>query len=100
MVCHCRATRKGLLAAKAGYNECVTVSEEMLFSMHGLNPTLPVSCDFCPQKFHDFTEFDAHMVKHKYVTGLSIYTHVTFCVCYRSEVCGLYLTDLDASAVF
>jgi hypothetical protein len=65
MLCNCRANRKGLLAAKAGNNECVTVTEEMLFSMHGLDLTLPVLCDFCPKKFHSFTEFDAHMVTHK-----------------------------------
>ena len=65
MLCNCRLARKGVLAAKADNNECVTVSEEMLFSMHGLNMTLPVECDFCPRKFHDFNEFDAHMVTHK-----------------------------------
>jgi hypothetical protein len=45
--------------------ECVAISEEMLFSIHGLNLTLPVLCDFCPRKFNDFTEFDAHIVTHK-----------------------------------
>jgi hypothetical protein len=66
MLCNCRLNREGLLTAKAGNNECVPVTEEeMLFSMHGLNLTLPVECDFCPRKFHDFTEFDAHMVTHK-----------------------------------
>jgi hypothetical protein len=64
-LCNYRLNRNGLLAAKADSNECVTVSAEMLFSMHGLNMTLPVECDFCPRKFHNFAEFDAHMVTHK-----------------------------------
>lgn len=45
--------------------ECIAISEEMLFSIHGLDLTLPVLCDFCPRKFDDFTEFDAHIVTHK-----------------------------------
>jgi hypothetical protein len=43
----------------------VAVSEETLFSIHGVDLTLPVLCDFCPSKFDDFTEFDDHMVTHK-----------------------------------
>jgi len=65
MLCNFRLNGQGLLADKTGNNECLAVSEEMLFSMHGLDLTLPVECDFCPRKFHDFAEFDAHMVTHK-----------------------------------
>ncbi|KAJ9600049.1 hypothetical protein L9F63_009666 [Diploptera punctata] len=47
------------------HEKSVPLTEEMLFSMHGLDVTLPVQCDFCPKKFHDMKLFDKHMVRHK-----------------------------------
>jgi hypothetical protein len=58
----------GLLVTEGDGDVGVTLNEEMLFSMHGLDLTLPVLCDFCPRKFHDLTKFDAHMAAHKWVT--------------------------------
>jgi hypothetical protein len=65
---YCRLNRKGFVATQGDGDDgdvCVAVSEEALFSIHGLDATLPVLCDFCPRKFNDFTKFDAHMVTHK-----------------------------------
>jgi hypothetical protein len=63
---YCRLNSKRLTQGDGDDGaECVAISEEMLFSIHDLDLTLPVLCDFCPRKFDDFTEFDAHIVTHK-----------------------------------
>jgi hypothetical protein len=74
---YCRCDRRELLVSEGVGDICVTLNEEMLFSAHGLDLTLPLVCDFCPQKFNDFSGFDAHMVTHKWVTLVCQPEHIS-----------------------
>nr|CAD7426886.1 unnamed protein product [Timema monikensis] len=49
----------------------VSINQDMLFALHGLDATLPVACDFCENEFDDLEKFDIHMASHKEVRFFS-----------------------------
>nr|CAD7572112.1 unnamed protein product [Timema californicum] len=49
----------------------VSINQDMLFALHGLDATLPVACDFCESEFDDLEKFDIHMASHKEVRFFS-----------------------------